>query len=110
MKIANFHYDYQFQLIVYIEHDYCIAFKVLKQHLQRLHEIKEKSLRAIVIEIFQLLVRESRQINVSIDNSFIFYFSIDIEYRCEYIACDEKKDALNKNKRTMKRHLTNVKV
>ena len=106
MEAASLHYDHQFQLIVCIEHDYCIAFKVLKQHLQRLHEIKEESLRAIVIEASQLLVREPRQINVSIDNSLISYLSIDIEYRCEYIACDEKKDALNKNKRTMKRHLT----
>ena len=106
MKIANFHYNHQFQLIVCIEHDYCIVFKVLKQHLQRLHEIKEKSLRAIVIEVFQLHVRDFRQINASIDNFFIFYLSIDIEYRCEYIACNEKKHALNKNKRTMKKHLT----
>ena len=71
-----------------------------------MHEIKEKFLRAIVIEVSQLHVRDLRQINASIDNFFIFYFSIDIKYRCEYIACDEKKNAFNKNKRTMKKHLT----
>ena len=108
MKICNLNYNFQFQLLVCVKHDLCIAFKFLKAHLQRLHEVKEERLHAILIEVAQLQVRDSRQILASIDNSFILYFSIDIEYRCEYIACNERKNALNKNRRTMKKHLTKM--
>ena len=106
MKICNLNYNHQLKLIVCVEHDICIVFESLQKHIRDLHEIKEKSLRATLIEVVQFHVRNSRQINASIDNFFIFYFSIDIEYRCEYIACNERKNVFNKNKRTMKRHLT----
>ena len=106
MKICNLNYNFQFQLLVCVKHDLCIAFKFFKKHLQRLHEVKEERLRATLIEVAQLQVRDSRQINASIDNTFILYFSIDIEYRCEYIVCNERKNVLNKNRRTMKKHLT----
>ena len=106
MKICNLNYNSQFQLLVCVKHDLCIAFKFLKEHLQRLHEVKEKRLRATLIEVAQLQVRDPRQINALVDNSLIFYLSIDIDYRCEYIACNEKRDALNKHKRAMKKHLS----
>ena len=106
MKICNLNYNYQLKLIVCVEHDICIVFESLQKHLRAFHEIKEESLRATSIEVAQFHVRDSRQINASIDNSLIFYLSIDIEYRCEYIACNERKNVFNKNKRTMKRHLT----
>ena len=106
MKICNLNYNSQFQLLVCVKHDFCIAFKFFKKHLQRLHEVKKKRLRATLIEITQLQMRDSRQINASIDNFFISYFSIDIDYRCEYIACNEERSALNKHKRAMKKHLS----
>ena len=106
MNVCNLNYNQQLQLIVCVEHDIYVVFKFLKAHLQTLHEIKEKALRAILIEVCSLRVRDSRQINVSIDNSFIFYLSIDIAYRCEYIACNKERSALNKHKRAMKKHLS----
>ena len=106
MKICNLNYNSQFQLLVCVKHDLCIAFKSLKKHLQRLHEVKKKRLRATLIEVAQLQMRDSRQTHASIDNSLILYLSIDFEYRCEYIACYERKNVLNKNRRKMKKHLT----
>ena len=108
MKICNLNYNSQFQLLVCVKHDLCIASKFLKAHLQRLHEVKEERLHATLIEVAQLQMRDPRQILASIDNSLIFYLSIDIEYRCEYIACNGRKNALNKNRRTMERHLTKM--
>ena len=106
MKVCNLNYNQELQLIICIEHDICVALKFLRKHLQRSHEIKENSLRATLIEVSQLHVRDSWQINAFVNNFFIFYLSIDIEYRCEYIACNEEKNALNKHKRAMKKHLT----
>ena len=108
MNVCNFHYNHQFQFIVCLKHDYCVFFKKLRRHLQREHDFKNFSLHATLIEIVNFQIRDSFRVRHFNDDSFIFHFSIVIDYRCKFIACNSINNALITNLSIVTKHLTNV--
>ena len=107
MKAVGLHYVEQLQLIVCIDHRYCLASRNLKEHLQRNshHAYKGSILHAALAAVSQLHVRDSRTIESSIDSSLISYLPLETAYQCRFSACKRVKTALSKHKKTVKRHL-----
>ena len=107
MKIVDFYYVKQLQLIVCIDHRYCLAFRNLKKHFQRNshHVYKDLILHTTLTTIFQLHVRDFKTIESSIDNSLIFYLFFEIVYQCRFSACKRVKIALSKHEKIVKKHL-----
>ena len=107
MKVVNFHYVQQLQFIVCTNCRYCIAFKNFKDHFQRnfYHDYKNATLHAVLTIVSLLHSRNFKTIESSIDDFSIFYFSLQIAYQCRFIACKTTKNALNKHKRIVKKHL-----
>ena len=105
MEACNFSYNFEFQLIICIEHGYYIDLKSLKQHLRVLHAVKSDRLRAAVAETAQLHVRDLRHTNLPIDSFPIPYLKLDTGYRCGVVACSGGKNAVSKHKRTVEKHL-----
>ena len=107
MKIVDFHYVQQLQLIVCTNCQYCIVFKSLKNHFQRnfYHDYKNATLHAALTIVSLLHFRNFKTIEFSIDDFSIFYFSFQIAYQCRFTACKTTKSALSKHKKIVKKHL-----
>ena len=106
MKSINLIYNRDFRLLICIEHDYYVALKSLKYHLNSLHEVKDERLRATLIEINTLQARDSRQALSSLNASIISHLLIDLKYRCDILACKRSKLFVSKSKRIVEKHLS----
>ena len=107
MKAVDLYYVEPLQLIVCIDHRYCLAPRNLKEHLQRnsYHGYKSSILHAALAAVFQLHVRDPKTIQSSVDSSLISYLSLETVYQCRFSACKTTKTALSKHKRIVKKHL-----
>ena len=107
MKAVDLYYVEPLQLIVCIDHRYCLASRNLKEHLQRnfYHGYKGSILHAALAAVFQLHVRDSRTIQFSVDSFSISYLLLETAYQCRFSAYKTTKTALSKHKRTVEKHL-----
>lgn len=66
MENLNMIYNVDYQLIVCIEHGYCVSVDTLKQHLSQLHRAKGERLRAALAEANALETKDPRQTHISL--------------------------------------------
>ena len=70
-----------------------------------MHENKNLRLRAIFEQIFSLSILDSRNIQFFNDTLAIFYFFVQMNYRCKFLVCNLINNVFITNKRTIKKHL-----
>jgi hypothetical protein len=106
MEPTNLIYNRDFRLLICIEHDYCVAPKSLRYHLNSLHGVKGERLRAALIEANTLQARDPRQALPPLNAPAIPHLPIDLGYRCGILACKRGKPFVSKSKRTVEKHLS----
>jgi len=106
MQKINLIYNINYQLIVCIEHNYCVLISSLEHHLRFKHELKGNRLHVALTKTNTLKIKKSKQAQASIDAFAIPHLAIEFEFRCEILACKLCTLFVNKNKRTIEKHLS----
>lgn len=106
METTNFTYNSDHQLIMCIEHGYCIAPSSLQNHLNKVHGVKGERLRAALAEAGALQARDPRQARPPVHASAIPHLPIDPGFRCGLTACKQSRPFVSKSKRTIEKHLS----
>ena len=105
MKQINLTYNFDHQLLICIKHDYCIFYISLSHHLRALHEIKSDRLHATFAKTNELIFKDSHHASISLNILFISHLIIEFNYRCDISVCKLSQLFMNKNKRTIEKHL-----
>lgn len=106
METLNLMYNDRYQLVICIEHGYCVAASSVKHHLNHLHNIKGDRLHAALAEANSLEIRDPRQVQPPTDAPAIPHLTIDSGFRCGIPACKLSKPFVSKSKRTIEKHLS----
>ena len=108
MENCNLHYESTFQLIICMEHQYCVAYESLDRHLRDQHKVKGHRLHTALAEASTLEVRDSRTFRSSFNGPFISYFSIQTGFLCDVSECNGEGDVVTTFYQQLSRHLSKI--
>ena len=105
IKLINFIYNFDHQLLICIEHDYYVSFIFLSHYFRALHEIKNDKLHVIFAKTNKLIFKNFYHALISLNILFISHFIIEFNYCCDIFVCKLNQLFINKNKHIIKKHL-----
>lgn len=108
MEVVGLVFDPSLQVIICLEHGYCLPRLRVLRHLQDLHKVKGPRLKAACEEIGALELADLSNLDIPSGRTPIPYLTIDAGFQCAVPACNLGKGSLSRNWNTVKKHLSIV--
>lgn len=108
MEAVGLVYNHSMQVIICIEHGYCLAQGNIKRHLRVIHRTKGSTLKTACSKIADLLLADLSTLEVPFGSLPIPYLTVENGYQCAVTACNLDSRALSKSRSTVEKHLSEV--
>ena len=108
MEAIGLAYNTSMQVIICVEHGYCLSRSTVRRHLQKLHAAKGSALKAAYDKVAGLELAEPSILEVPSGGPLILYLTIDSGFQCAATACTLDKRSISKNRNTVEKHLSEV--
>ena len=108
MEAVGLVYNPSMQVIICIEHGYCLAQCRVKCHLQAIHATKGAALKAPCNEVAELALADLSTLDIPSGGPPIPYLTIEKGFQCAAAACKLDSRSLSKNRITVEKHISKV--
>ena len=108
MEAIGLVYNTSIQVVICVEHGYCLSSARVRRHLQELHTTKGSALKAACEEVAGLELADLSTLKIPSGRPPIPYLTIDSGFQCIATACNLDKRSINKNRTTVEKYLSEV--
>ena len=108
MEAIGLVYNTSIQVVICVEHGYCLSSTRVRRHLQELHTTKGSALKAACEEVAGLELADLSTLEIPSGRPPIPYLTIDSGFQCIATACNLDKRSISKNRTTVEKHLSEV--